>query len=417
MIRHVFSEALNALSHYKLRSALTMLSVIWGVASLMLLLSYGQGFGLALTSAFDQIGKDLIVIFPGQTSLQAGGERSGRRILLELDDVEAIREGVPTVEAISPEVRRFLPVSLGYRVRDYSVAGVYAAFERIRGMEMDTGRFLSEDDVLHRRRVAVIGAKLKTELFSGRPAVGSEVKINGVRFAVIGVLKRKTQITNYNMPDDMTAFVPYTSLSTLMDIRYLNNIVVLPVSNRFRDRLIPDLRAALARAHNFNVRDERAVEILDWNKFRALVENLSLGLNLLLTIIGALTLSIGAVGVMNIMLVSVTERTREIGVLKALGARRRHILAQILLEGTTLTAAGGLGGFLLAAGITRLIGSLPLLGPIFEDTSGQGDVHLGISLSALLISSAVLIAVGLVSGLIPAIRAARLDPVQAIRSE
>jgi putative ABC transport system permease protein len=417
MIWHVFSEALNALSHYKLRSALTMLSVIWGVASLMLLLSYGQGFGLALTRAFDQIGKDLIVIFPGQTSLQAGGERSGRRILLELDDVQAIREGVPTVEAISPEVRRFLPVSLGYRVRDYSIAGVYAAFERIRGTELDTGRFLSEDDVLHRRRVAVIGATLKTELFSGRPAVGSEVKINGVRFAVIGVLKKKTQITNYNMPDDMTAFVPYTSLSTLMDIRYLNNIVVLPVSNRFRDRLIPDLRAALARAHNFNVRDERAVEILDWNKFRGLVENLSLGLNLLLTIIGALTLSIGAVGVMNIMLVSVTERTREIGVLKALGARRRHILAQILLEGTTLTAAGGLGGFLLAAGITRLIGSLPLLGPLFEDTSGQGDVHLGISFSALLISSGVLIAVGLVSGLIPAIRAARLDPVQAIRSE
>ena len=417
MIRHVFSEALNALSHYKLRSALTMLSVIWGVASLMLLLSYGQGFGLALTKAFDQIGKDLIVIFPGQTSLQAGGERSGRRILLELDDVEAIREGVPTVEAISPEVRRFLPVSLGYRVRDYSIAGVYAAFERIRGMETDTGRFLSEDDVLHRRRVVVIGAKLKTELFSGRPAIGSEVKINGVRFAVIGVLRKKTQITNYNMPDDMTAFIPYTSLSTLMDIRYLNNIVVLPVSNRFRDRLIPDLRAALARAHNFNVRDERAVEILDWNKFRGLVESLSLGLNLLLTIIGALTLSIGAVGVMNIMLVSVTERTREIGVLKALGARRRHILAQILLEGTTLTAAGGLGGFLLAAGITRLIGSLPLLGPLFEDTSGQGDVHLGISFSALLISSAVLIAVGLVAGLIPAIRAARLDPVQAIRSE
>ncbi len=417
MIRHVFGEALNALSHYKLRSALTMLSVIWGVASLMLLLSYGEGFGFALTKAFDQIGKDLIVIFPGQTSLQAGGERSGRRIQLELSDVNAIREGVPTVEAVSPEVRRFLPVTLGYRVRDYGIAGVHAAFGRIRDMEIADGRFLSEEDVLHRRRVAVIGATLKTEMFSGRPAVGSEIKISGVRFAVIGVLKKKTQITNYSMPDDMSAFVPYPSLSTFTDIRYLNDIVVLPVSNRFRDRLIPDLRAALARAHNFNVRDERAVEILDWNKFRSIVTGLSLGLNLLLTIIGALTLSIGAVGVMNIMLVSVTERTREIGVLKALGARRRHILAQILFEGSTLTALGGLGGFLLAAGITRLIGSLPLLGPLFEDTSGQSDVHLGISFSALAVSSLVLIAVGLISALLPAIRAARLDPVQAIRSE
>jgi putative ABC transport system permease protein len=417
MIRHVFSEAFNALSHYKLRSALTMLSVTWGIASLVLLLSYGNGFRAALVQAFDQIGKDLIVIFPGQTSEQAGGERAGRRIPLELRDVEALREGVPTIEAISPEARRYLPVNFGYRTRSYSVAGVYAPFGRIRRTEIAEGRFLSEEDVLHRRRVAVIGADLKKELFSGMPAIGADIKISGVRFTVIGVLEKKTQITNYSSPDDRSAFVPYTTLATMMNVRYLDDIVVLPVQNHFRQRIVEDLRAALARAHHFGARDERAVTILDWNEFRSIVTNLSLGLQMLLTIIGALTLSIGAVGVMNIMLVSVEERTREIGILKSLGARRRHILGQILLEGLTLTAAGGLFGFLLAALLTQLIGTLPLLGPLFEDTSGQSDVHLGISFSALAVASAVLILVGLVAGLVPALRAARLDPVAAMRSE
>jgi len=417
MIWHIFSEAWEALSHYKLRSALTMLSVTWGIASLVLLLSYGNGFESALVQAFDQIGKDLIVIFPGQTSEQAGGERAGHRIQLEVRDVEALQEAVPAIEAISPEVRRFWPVNFGYRTRDYAVAGVYASFGRIRRAEVAQGRFLSEDDVLHRRRVVVIGADLKKELFSAMPAVGAEAKVNGVRFTVIGVLEKKTQITNYAPPDDRSAFVPYSTFATMAYSRYPNNIVVLPVQNHFRHRIIEELRATLARAHHFGVRDERAVVILDWNEFRSTVTNLSLGLQMLLAIIGTLTLSIGAVGVMNIMLVSVAERTREIGILKALGARRRHILGQILLEGLTLTAAGGFLGFLLATLMTKLIGTLPLLGPLFEDTSGQSDIQLGISFSALGVSCGILILVGLVASFLPALRAARLDPVAAMRSE
>jgi len=417
MIRHIFSEALNALGHYRLRSFLTMLSITWGVASLMLLLAYGQGFEHALTQAFLQIGKDLVVVFPGQTSLQAGGQRSGRRIRLELSDIRALQEGVPTVEAISPEVRRFYPLVFNERTRSYSVSGVYACYERIRETVVADGRFLSEEDVLHRRRVVVVGENLRHELFSGLPAVGSEIRLNGVRFTVVGVLRKKTQISNYSSPDDMSAFIPFSTLSGLTDTRYLDDIVLRPASNQFRDRFGADIRSSLARAHGFNVQDTRAVEIVEFNQFLSIVTNLSLGLKILLTIIGTFTLSIGAVGVVNIMLVSVTERTREIGILKAIGARRRHILLQILFEGLVITLTGGLLGFVLAAGFVKAIGSLPLLGPLFEDTSGRGDIHLAVSLSALVISSSILTAVGLIAGLIPALRAARLDPVQAMRSD
>lgn len=417
MIRHVIGEAFQSLAHYRMRSVLTMLSVTWGVASLMLLLSYGQGFGFALTQAFDQIGKNLIVIFPGQTSLQAGGERSGRWIGLEVDDIQALLEGVPTIEAISPEVRRFYPINFEYRTRSYNVAGVYQAFQRIRHMDMETGRFLSDDDVMQRRRVVVIGSDVKKQLFSGLPALGRDIKINGIRFTVVGVLQKKTQITNYSAPDDVTALIPFTTMATMTNARYLDNIVVLPVNNQFRTRIIADLRAALGREHRFNVRDERAVTILDWNQFRSLVTNLSTGLQILLLVIGALTLSIGAVGVLNIMLVSVTERIREIGVLKAIGARSKDILGQILVEGLALTIGGGVLGCLVAALAVRIIGSLPLLGPLFEDTSGQSDIHLSISLSALLVSSLVLVVVGMAASMLPAIRAARLDPATAIRSE
>jgi putative ABC transport system permease protein len=371
----------------------------------MLLLSYGQGFERALTQAYLQIGKDLVVVFPGQTSMQAGGERSGRPVMLELKDVTAIQEGVPTVEAVSPEVRHFFPLVFNERTRSYSVAGVYASYERIRNTAIATGRFLSEEDVLQRRRVVVIGENLRHELFSGLPALGGELKIGGVRFTVIGVLEKKTQITNYEPPDDLTAFIPFTTFSGMIDTHYLQDIVLLPASNQFRDRIEKDVRAALARAHNFNVNDTRAVTIIEWNKFLAIITSVSLGLKILLTIIGTFTLSIGAVGVVNIMLVSVTERTREIGVRKAIGATRKNILAQFTMEAVTLCMVGGLMGILTGALLTLIL------------HFAVGFLHASLSLTWVLIAFAVSCIIGLVFGIYPAWKAANLDPIEALRYE
>ena len=417
MTRAILSEAINALGHYRLRSVLTMASVAWGVASLMLLLSYGNGFGLALTRAFESTGKDMIVIFPGQTSIQAGGERAGRRILLEMKDVDAIADNVQAIQAVSPEAVRSLSLSTGYRSREYSVSGVHASFQYIRNMAIESGRFIKEEDIASRRRMVVLGSTMKQELFSGLEAVGSEVRINGMRFTVIGVLKKKVQISNYGPPDDVRAFVPLTALSDLVDTRYLSNIVVLPASSKFRENIISEIRAAMARVHNFNPSDERAVLIFDWNTIKAILDNLSLGLEILLTLIGTLTLGIGAVGVMNIMLVSVTERTREIGMLKSIGARRRDILVQFMLEGLTITLLGGIIGYLVVTVMTGLIGVLPLLGPLYKDNTGSGDISLSISLSSLVVSSIILILVGLVAAFFPARRAAGLSPMEALRRE
>ncbi|HWP59625.1 MAG TPA: ABC transporter permease [Candidatus Acidoferrales bacterium] len=404
MIRYIFGEAWNALTHYRLRSLLTMLSVIWGVASLMLLLSYGQGFDQAMTRAFQAIGKDLIVVFPGQTSMQAGGERAGRRVLLELRDLDGISDNVPTIQAISPEVRRWLPVTFGYRSREYGITGIYTPFQRIRNMAVEDGRLLTEDDVRGRRRVAIIGSTVKRELFSGLPAVGREIKINGIPFAVVGVLKKKVQISNYGAPDDMRVLVPLTTLSELVDTRYLSNIVIVPVNGVPRKRVIGEIRAALARVHNFNPRDERAVWIVDWNELGAIITNLGLGLKIILAVIGTLTLSIGAVGVMNIMLVSVTERTREIGIRMAVGARASDILLQFLVEAVVMAAMGGLLGIFLgiaSSGLLNRWAQWPVL------------ISPGIVAVAFLFSAAV----GIFFGLYPARKAAHLDPIEALRYE
>ena len=415
---NVVREALAALRFNLQRSLLTMFSLAWGVACFVILYSYGDGFQNALQKAFRSVGHDLVLMFEGSTSAQAGGERAGRRVRLELSDVDAIRDSVPLVASISPEIMvGGATVVRGYRSQQLGVRAVWPAYGRVRNMSLLTGRWIQPDDEQQKLRVAVLGGKSAERLFGEMRAEGEDITINGLRFTVIGVLRTKTQISNYSRPDNECVFIPYSTGSLLRDPRYPSFIVWSPVNPMFRVEAMRQVRETLARLHNFNPRDDRAVRMIAFSDFMKMIDSMSLALRVLLGFIGTLTLAIGGVGLANIMLVSVTQRTKEIGMLKSLGATRRSILCQFLLEALLIVTVGGAVGVLGGWAATAGISTLPLLGPLFKDTSGVGDIHLSISRFAVLTSTLILEVVGLVAGLLPAIKAARLDPIEALRYE
>ena len=417
-VRGVLAEAASALNFNRQRSLLTMASLAWGVACFVILYSYGEGFGTALRVSFQAVGQDLVLMFGGQTSTQAGGERAGHKIRLELDDVQIIRDTVPLVGAVSAEVMlRNATVKRGEREQSMSVRAVEPDYGKIRNMTLTSGRWISGQDYLEKQRVAILGAKAAEKLFGEIPPVGESIAVNGLQFQVIGLLKTKTQISNYNTPDNECVFIPLSSGSLLRDIKYPDDIVWMPANPMFRKQATKDVRAALARVHNFSPNDERALELIVFNEFMKIIDTMSLALRVLLGLIGALTLAIGGIGLANIMLVSVTQRTREIGVLKSIGATRGAILAQFLMEAMAIVTAGGLIGVAIGWGVTAGIQTLPLLGPLFKDDSGTGDIHLRVSQFAVLTSTLVLEAIGLFAGLWPALKASRLDPIEALRYE
>jgi putative ABC transport system permease protein len=417
-IGSIFREAAQALRFNRQRSILTMISLAWGVACFVILYSYGDGFHIALQTAFRSVGQDLVLMFNGRTSTEAGGERAGRRVRIEFADVEAIRDTVPLIAAISPEMMiGGMTVGHGYRTDTTMVRAVKPAYGKVRNQTMGSGRWLTPDDEVQKLRVAVLGAKAADKLFGEMASEGEEITINGLRFSVVGVLKTKTQIANYNTPDNECAFIPYEAASLFRDVRYPDDFVWMPANPIFREKALRQVRETLARIHNFSPNDERAVRSVVFNEYMRLVDTMGIALRLLLAFIGTLTLAIGGVGLANIMLVSVTQRTREVGVLKALGATRRSILSQFLLEAMAIVTAGGVIGVAAGWAATSMLETLPLLGPIFHDTSGSGDIHLKISMFAVLTSTMLLEAVGLIAGLLPAIKAARLDPIEALRYE
>jgi putative ABC transport system permease protein len=390
-----------------------MLGMAWGIATVVLLLAYGAGFSRAIHNIFETWGVKVIGVFPGRTSMQAGGMKSGTRIRFTAEDVDKITAAVPMVKHITANFGKQAKVQSGDRSLDTWVNSGTPAFQGIRNLELSEGRFYNQEEYVQRARVAVIGPEAKTILFSGQQAIGEYVRIDGMSFQIVGILEDKPQEGESDVNKGI--YIPSTSMADLRDTYYLDGIW-FDYEGLDYERIEQSVRNVMADAHSFRPDDRRAIFVYNGMKRLTQFEIITTGLQVLLAFVGTITLGIGGIGLMNIMLVAVSQRTREIGMEKALGARRRHILTQFLAEALAITFAGGVLGIALSYAISFSVGSLTLYSAMAKHGE-MGDIRLAIDLKTLMVACGILGLVGLVSGMLPAIKAANLDPIESLRYE
>ena len=413
MTSDLLKEAYSAMQHNRRRTALTMLGMAWGIATVVMLLAYGDGFGRACTNIFANFGSKLVIVVPGRTAMQAGGQKAGVVIRFTQEDVDTLTTNLPQISHITGEVSKQASIQYDTRVFTWAVTGNDPNVFDIRSLKLGQGRFYNLEDQVQRARVAVIGSEAKEKLFSGRNALGERIRLDGLSFEVIGVLSAKMQEGNDDI--NRVIYIPFNTMSDLKNTHYLDSIWFTYQTPEY-EALEQTVRSILAIEHKFNQTDRQAVEVFNIMTQVHQFEIITLGLKILMGFIGTLTLGIGGVGLMNIMLVSVTQRTREIGVQKALGAKRHYILMQFLAEALTITFIGGVLGVILAYVVALSVGRLTLYSA-FAKNGEAGDIRLIIAPGTLIASTLILGAVGLISGMVPAFRASRLDPIEALRYE
>ncbi len=415
-LRETLRQVFSTFRAHKMRSFLTMFGIVWGIASVIILVGLGRGFSVDQHKRMETLGKDLVITWGGRTSTQVGGRAAGREIQLTIADAKLIREECYLVRNVSPELRATVPEVSAFNSANRSVAGIWPPYQDFRSLRLAEGRLLSEADEKELHRVVVLGYAAREQLFSGQPALGSSVSIKGMPYTVIGTLAKKKQNSNYNGPDDDLLFAPYSSVARDfpppakpgITRGYLDNIVFEVADPEDHEAAVQQVRRVLGRVNHFDPKDEDALFVWDTMDGARQLKRIFEVITIFFGCVAIMTLCLGGIGVMNIMLVSVTERTREIGVRKAVGATRDDIMKQFFAESAILTVVSGLLGLVFGVGLCLLMAIVPL---------PEIVPHPMVSAISVIVSIVTLSLITFSAGMYPARRAAEMAPIESLRYE
>ena len=415
-LAELLNQSFATFRAHKMRIFLTMFGIVWGIASVILLVGLGRGFSVDQKRRLQTLGKDLVIVWGGRTSAQVGGRAAGREINLTIDDAHLIRDECYLVKNVSPELRRTIPEVSQFNSASRGVVGMWPSYQDFRSLLLEEGRLITDDDERESRRVVILGSAARQQLFPGQPAVGAAILIKSLPYTVVGTLKKKDQNSNYSGPDNDYLFAPYSSVARDfpppekpgITRGWLENIVFEVGQPEEHDAAVEQVRRVLGRVHHFDAKDKDALFIWYTMEGAKILDKIFGVVTFFFGCVAVTTLCLGGIGVMNIMLVSVTERTREIGVRKALGATSHDILRQFFAESVLLTVVSGTLGLILGVGICLGISSLPL--PDFVP-------HPIVSPISIAASIATLSLITLTAGMYPAQRAAEMPPVESLRYE
>jgi putative ABC transport system permease protein len=413
-IRDLFLDTLHTLWAHKLRTLLTMFGIAWGIVSIVLMVAAGEGLRVGQAKVQSNFGKNIMIIFAGRTSLQSGGMRSGRRIIFEDYHIRDIAAQAPDCEYVMPELGNTAVIRSKFNNANLLVTGAEPEFADIRSLRVDMGRFYNHEDVRQARRVAFIGSEARKQLFASNPAVGELIYLNNIPYQVIGVMEAKDQDSSYDGQDIQKVFIPYTTMqqdfpnAPPLTAHSVDRLLVTPWSLDQHESCKQQLRAALGRTYKFDPMDKEAAGIWDTIENARAFQKMTDGMKYFLGGVGITTLFLGGLGVMNVMLVSVRERTREIGVRKAVGATSGTILRQIFWESVIVAGISGAVGFSVAFGICGLVNLIPMP-PFFAGLLPTWGAAIG--------AFVILAMIAISSALYPANRAASIDPIEALRHE